>query len=167
MPLPSGTCTTPRRTIFSGPRPVMASPPSVIVPEAARVMPLIARNNVDLPAPLAPRMATRLPAPTLIETSRSASTDPYRTLRPLTSSIGGLTEIGRHHPGVAQHLGGRAVGDELAEIKHYKPVAQPGDERHVVLDNEKSEFEFLAQAEQDFAEACDLAVIETGDRLVE
>ena len=54
----------------------MVLPPSTIVPEAARAMPLMARNKVDLPAPLAPRIATRLPAPTLIETSRNASTDP-------------------------------------------------------------------------------------------
>ena len=76
MPLPSGTCETPCRTMASGPRPVIGSPFNVIVPDAARAMPLIARNKVDLPAPLAPRIATRRPVSTLIETSRKASTEP-------------------------------------------------------------------------------------------
>ena len=54
----------------------MVLPSSAMVPAAACAMPLIARNSVDLPAPLAPRIATRLPVPTLIETSRNASTAP-------------------------------------------------------------------------------------------
>jgi hypothetical protein len=51
-------------------------PRNVIVPDATRAMPLMARNKVDFPAPLAPRMATRRPVSTLIETSRKASTEP-------------------------------------------------------------------------------------------
>ena len=76
MPRPSGTCETPRRTISSAARLPIGSPRKAIVPDAARAMPLMARSSVDLPAPLAPRMATKPPASTLIETSRKASTEP-------------------------------------------------------------------------------------------
>src|ERR1700676_1784982 len=133
MPLPSGTCETPRRTISSGPSPVIGSPFSAMVPDAARAMPLIARGRVDFPAALAPRIATRPPVSTLIETSRRASTEPSRTQRPDTSSIVACAEIGEHHPGIAQHREGRTVGDELAEIDPFQPVAQPRDKGHVVL----------------------------------
>jgi hypothetical protein len=54
----------------------MAVPPSAILPDDALAMPLMARSRVDLPEPLAPRMATSWPASTFMETSCSASTDP-------------------------------------------------------------------------------------------
>src|SRR5262245_34879485 len=104
--------------------PVSALPSSAIAPDAAFAMPLIARNRLDLPAPLAPRIATSPPVATLIETSRKASTGPYLTLKSLTSSIGGLAQVRGHHLRIAQHVGWRAVRNQLAEVEHDQPVAE-------------------------------------------
>src|SRR5216683_6215764 len=160
MPLPSGTWAMPRRTISSGRRPVIAVPPSAILPDAALAMPLMALSRVDLPDPLAPRMATSWPVSTFMETSCNASTEPYRTLRSVTSSIGGLAEIGGDDAGVAQHLGGQTVGDELPEIEHDQPLAQPRHERHVVLDDQDAEAEFLPQLEQQRRQVVDLGIVQ-------
>src|SRR5260370_758048 len=139
MPLPSGTWAIPRRTIYSGRRPVIAVPPSAILPEAALAMPLMARSRVDLPDPLAPRMATSWPASTFMETSCNASTEPYRTLRSVTSSFGSLARIGCDGPRVAQHVGAPLARFPLApqyarQNQHFaqQPVVQravTGDEK--------------------------------------
>ncbi len=59
-----------------GARPVMSSPANRTVPDAGRVSPVIARNDVVLPAPLAPSSATMPESGTVSERSRTACTPP-------------------------------------------------------------------------------------------
>src|SRR3546814_5115027 len=57
------------------------------------------------------------------------------------SGDGGLVgaEVGLDDAGVVEDLGGRALGDDGAELERHHAVAEPREERHVVLDDERSE----------------------------
>ncbi len=72
MRRPSGTCATPRRTIWKVGSAVMSSPSSRIVPLRARGLPQIVISRVDLPAPLAPIRVTISPFATSRSTPCSA-----------------------------------------------------------------------------------------------
>ncbi len=62
---PSGTCTTPRRTISSGASRSRRTASTLMLPAEVRRSPEIARSAVVFPAPLAPSRATIWPSLTL------------------------------------------------------------------------------------------------------
>ena len=59
----------------------MSSPPTVTLPEVAGRKPVMIRRVVVLPAPFGPRNPRISPGATSKETSRTASTGPYRLCR--------------------------------------------------------------------------------------
>src|SRR5258708_18930149 len=113
-----------------------------MLPAVGVSVPLIAARVVDLPAPFGPTIATISPGCTSNDTECNATTRPYRAANPSTRSIailrggasGGCAEIRLDHLRVLAHFLGRALGDRPAVIEDVDSVAQPKDERHVVLD---------------------------------
>src|SRR5207245_1847999 len=84
---PSGTSAIPLRTRACGGSAVMSRPSSRIEPALGWCRPMIERSSVDLPAPLAPMIASVSPDATLRLTRVSACRYPCRTVSSLTSSI--------------------------------------------------------------------------------
>jgi hypothetical protein len=62
---------------------------------------------------------------------------------------------------------GSPQGDELTEIQHGHPVAQPHDERHAVLDEHNGKVELGAHGTDEIAEAALLVRVHAGRRLGE
>ena len=65
----------------------MSSPRYSIRPPAGGTPPPMALSRVVLPAPFGPTMVTNSPSPTSRETSASAWSPPYETLRPDSLSM--------------------------------------------------------------------------------
>jgi hypothetical protein len=107
-------------------------------PEVTGTTPVMQFSKVDLPAPLAPRMATISPGSTRRETPRSAATLPYAACRPSTwrsASLIGGSQVGFHDLRMAQDISRRAQRQGLAVDHRQAAVAQGPDHRHVVLDD--------------------------------
>src|SRR5438093_10139767 len=140
MPRPSGTCAMPSRAIDSGDRRAIGLPAKRMSPRVPTV-PEIARSVVVLPAPLAPRMATAWPSPTLSETPCSALKRPYdaSTSWSSRSAIVLHPEIRLDHRGIGPHLGGRPARDQPAEVEHVHGLRHVHDEVHVMLDEQHRE----------------------------
>src|SRR6266508_5211135 len=136
MPRSSGTSPSPRRARRWAGSPVIAAPSSVIVPAVGRCRPIRQRSSVVLPAPLRPTSVTTSPCATRIDTSCSTCASPYDADTPLTSSSGLTPEVGVDHPVVGAHLVVRALDQDLAALQDRDPVGQPGDDAHVVLDQD-------------------------------
>ncbi len=73
---PSATWPMPRLQIWCDSSRVISRPLKVMRPARARSMPAMVRMSEDLPAPLAPTMATMLPCGTSSETPASACASP-------------------------------------------------------------------------------------------
>src|SRR5437588_703352 len=138
------------------PRPIATiccSPPDSV--PAARRTP----SSVDLPAPLAPISATSSPARRSRSTPNSTGPAPKPAVRSRTSSSGcspaiglpptpvlplrgggrrvsprvALAEIGLDDAGVTEHVGGRALGQGLAEVQHNRALADADHHAHHAL----------------------------------
>src|SRR5207302_169884 len=134
MPWPSGTCATRRRAMDSGLRPTNSDPSSSTDPCRGLTNPGMVRTTVVLPAPLAPSTAVMAPSGTENETSLSATTPPYATVRWATSSMGHrLTEIGGGHVGVGTNFCRSPRRDDPAEVQDRDPVADGHHHVDVVL----------------------------------
>src|SRR5207244_32169 len=101
---PAGTSAIPARTRACGGNAVMSRPSSEIAPAAGWCRPMIERRSVDLPAPLAPMMASVSPGATVRLTSVSACRYPCRTVRLRTSSIDIDSEVDLLHLRVGENL---------------------------------------------------------------
>src|SRR5206468_3295135 len=136
---------------------ICCSPPES-VPESSVVV---------LPAPLGPRTPTISPTPTSSDTPLTAATLPYRASSPSTLSTRALpAEVGLDHARVGLDLGGRSLGDLLAEVQHGDPVGDAHHEIHRVLDEEDGLAQ-LAQAPDVLVEALELELAHARRRLVE
>ena len=120
----------------------MRSPSKRISPAPGRCSPDSVRSVVVLPAPLLPMRVDDLPgvdveADALDRLDLAVGDVEVADLeqgRP--SAPAGAPEVGLDDPGVALHLGRRAL-DQLAALhEHGHPVAQAEDEPHVVLDDD-------------------------------
>ena len=80
MRRPSGTCTSPLRTILSAGMCMMSSPMNLMEPVRERSKPERVFKVVDLPAPFAPISATISPSFTSKEMFLMAWSAPYHTL---------------------------------------------------------------------------------------
>src|SRR5215472_16189240 len=154
-PCPSGTWAIPALAMSSGLRPARSAPSSRIRPLRGRTRPLITRNSVVLPAPLAPSTAVIEPASAVIVTLSSARTSPY----PATSSsmasdaapsgwtpwapavlvtIGSArTEVGGRYRGVGLDLLRGAAGDHLSEVEDDERLAERHHQVHVMLHDDE------------------------------
>src|ERR1700749_3054493 len=106
------------------------------------------QGGVVLPAPFGPNNAPTSPGPTVSDSLRTAGMPRYPACRSLTASSGppstvvgaagaglaalgivrcgsaglGASEVGLDHRRVGPDLRGRALGDEVAEVKHHHVV---------------------------------------------
>ena len=76
-------------------------------------------------------------------------------------------QVGRDDPGVGQHLGGRAPGDDRAQLQGHEPVAQRRQQRHVVLDDDHRAAGLGLDPAQQRPERLGLALGHARRRLVE
>src|SRR5438034_4675354 len=151
----------------SGVSPVMSRPRNRTCPPAGRTRPITESSVVVLPAPLGPRTPTISPTPTSSDTPLTAATLPYRASSPSTLSTRALpAEVGLDHARVGLDLGGRSLGDLLAEVQHGDPVGDAHHEIHRVLDEEDGLAQ-LAQAPAVLVEALELELAHARRRLVE
>src|SRR3954452_5700915 len=191
---PSGTTATPARRIRSGRRPASSASSSDTEPASGLSTPATASTSVDLPAPLGPSSAVTSPRGMSNVTSWTTGRPPRATVRPLTrraSLIASASARSRRRPRsshdaqsrrllhvlgaqvradpllVAQHLGGRPGGDELAEVEHGGDLAARRDEAHVVVDEDHERTHVLGDAADDSAEMRGLLVGQAGGGLVE
>jgi hypothetical protein len=108
---------TPRRQIWRGVSPAIATPSSAIVPASGASWPFSMLKQVLLPAPFGPISASSSPAASANDTSSTARTPPNALRRLLTSSTGvtarpwkGTTKARRHQDGVPHGTLPRARG---------------------------------------------------------
>src|SRR5215813_5415893 len=168
MRRPSGTWTTPRRTIASGVRRSMRAPSTVIAPHEGRSSPEMARSEVVFPAPLAPRSATIWPSGIFMVTPLRALILPYPTSTDSRLSMDrGLAEIRLDHCGMIEDLCGAPACDIPTEIEYRDLVADRPDERHVVLDDDNRHADFAVDEPDDLRELACLFLIASGDGLIE
>src|SRR5262249_47656378 len=132
---PSGQCATPSASMRRAEAPVTSSPSNRMRPAAGTSRPEIALSVVVLPAPLAPISTTSSARSTVIETSATAATLPYRHCNPSTCSTG-APQIGADDLRVGLDLGGRAVRDDAALVEADHAVGHAHDGAHVVLDQQ-------------------------------
>src|SRR5580765_316699 len=114
-------------------RRVTSREPSVIVPDAARLMPAMRLMSVDFPAPFGPTTQMSSPGSTRSDISRSATAAPYRTSIDRSSSMR-FPQERSHDVAPPHHVLGNAFGDDLAVIEHDDPVRQRPYGAHHVLD---------------------------------
>src|SRR5581483_3533321 len=173
-PRPSGTWARPSRTICSTGQRVMSRPSRLTRPVVGVLRPLIVRNSVVLPAPLAPSTAVTVPGCTSSETPSTARTAPKSAVRFSTASMsgcgGGLVcglaaEICLEHGGVLLDLCRRAGGDHTAEVEDGDAVADRHHEIHVVLDQHHCDL--VPQGADQFRQLGHLGAGEAAGRLVE
>ena len=181
---PSGTTATPAPRICSGRRRVRSSVAEQDAAGARRAArPPTASTSVDLPAPFGPSSVVTSPGGISSETSCSTGRPPRgdgssaleaqraaASTRRRRSSRRQLllgAEVGAHHVLVAQHLGGRAGRDQLAEVEHRGRRAAGRDEAHVVVDEDHQRAELLRDALDHPRQVLGLLVGEAGGRLVE
>src|SRR4051812_1683106 len=124
VPRPSGTCATPRRAIDSGVRRKTFAPSSSTSPLVLTV-PETARRVVVLPAPFAPRIATKSPSSIARLTSWRARISPYRACTPRSSridkSLPQAIELRVRQPGCAEVRRDVAVATfDLAHDAHHR-----------------------------------------------
>src|SRR5437773_9717551 len=98
-------------------RPAMFSPRYSIRPTAG-TPPAMALSSVVLPAPFGPTMVTNSPSPTSRETSASAWSPPYETLRfeTLNTAEPALAQVGLDDGGIAHDVGRRPLRDAAAVV---------------------------------------------------
>ena len=109
------------------------------------------------------------------ETSCTTGRPPRATVTPESRSGASLTplldvlgaEVRADDLLVAQHLGGRAGGDELAEVEDGRDLAAGGHEAHVVVDEDHERARVLRDAADDVPEVLGLLVGQAGGGLVE
>src|SRR5438094_10226294 len=151
----------------SGVSPVMSRPRNRTCRPAGRTRPITESSVVVLPAPLGPRTPTISPTPTSSDTPLTAATLPYRASSPSTLSTRALpAEVGLDHARVGLDLGGRSLGDLLAEVQHGDPVGDAHHEIHRVLDEEDGPAQ-LAQATVVVAERFELELADARGELYE
>src|SRR5258706_14152547 len=167
MPRPSGAWLIPRITRRSARRLVMSCPSNRIRPEATGRSPEMARMVVDLPAPLPPIRATTSPSSTSRLIPCRAWIRPYSSVMlSISSSIGRYPQVSRDHARVVTDLGRDPLGDLLAELQDYDPVADPHHQAHVVLDEQHGHPGIADLADQR-EEVRLLRRVEAGGRLVQ
>src|SRR3954470_23473672 len=125
----------PRRTIACGGRAAMGWPSKRISPSRRTVTPEMARSNVVLPAPFAPRTARVRPAPIDSAMSCRAGTRRYQADAPASSRSASDAKIGLEHRLAGADVGRAAGADLLAEVQDDHVVAEAHDHVHVVLDD--------------------------------
>src|SRR6201996_2001492 len=146
---PSGTIATPAARIFSGRLPASSTPSRDTDPGRGLSTPPTARTSEDLPAPFGPSRAVTSPAGTGMDTSLTTGRPPRSMVMSRSSSNGIVrpplfplasylrrSEVGAHHVLVPQHLRGGARRDQLAEVEDRGRLADRGDQRHVVVDED-------------------------------
>ena len=113
-------------------------------------------------------MLTSSPCSTVRLTLCTASTSPYRTWSPQTSSnmIFFPPQIGFDDLGIVRHLRRSALSEFPAVIQHDDPVGEPHGHPHVVLDEEDGDPEFPDLPYQ-VLDDDDLLVAEAGERFVQ
>ena len=132
--------------------------------------PEMARSVDVFPAPFGPISATTSPIFTSTSMPRTASTGPYETSSPRISSIESVdlrdAEVGVDDPLVLEHRGGVADGDEVTQLEHRDPVAEPRDEVELVVDDEERHA-LVAEVYEIPREVLGLRRVEARRRLVE
>ena len=171
--LPSGTSAIPVRAIASGARPRSDSPAKRTSPPRTRTRPMIACSVVDFPAPFGPMRPTISPGATSNDTPRTAGTPPYATSSPATSSEltvvllhGRLAEVGGRDVEVLPDLSRRPLRERPSLVEDLDAVADPHDERHVVVDQEHARVVVVAHGAHHRGERGNLCLRETGRGLV-
>jgi hypothetical protein len=81
-------------------------------------------------------------------------------------ATGHAPQVGREHARVRLHLGGRALGDDGAELQHGDAVGQVHHEFHVVFHHQNGQ-PFGAQLRQQLGQRLLLKVAQAGGRLVQ
>src|SRR6266576_3211202 len=141
----------PPRTMSSVDIPRRERPAKVMSP-LQRTPPVIARNVVVLPAPLAPSNDTMPPSGTESET-------PWRTERG--------AEIRFDDGRVALHLGRRAFANLPTEVEHHDVIRDPHHKGHVVLHQQHRHAEVGMHAAKQARHRVHLFVTDSAGGLVE
>src|SRR5689334_9078601 len=121
---------------------MMSSPLRRIAPVLLRTMPMMARKVVVLPAPLRPMRVRSSPSRTSKVMPCRALDSAYQACRLSTARRGApsrlidASHIGRHDVGVRGHFGIGAFREHFAVLQNGDAIAQGGDDRQVVLDDE-------------------------------
>src|SRR2546423_5009638 len=139
-------------------------PSSLMSPLAGASSLEMTRSSVVLPAPFGPMTATDSPAFTSRLTSKSAWKLAYRALTRLMVSIG--TEIDLDHLGIARHLGGPSLRDDLAVVEHHAAIDHAHQHAHDVLDPDDSDAALRPDRREHVGRLLHLGVIEAAQRLV-
>src|SRR5678816_2253883 len=106
-----------------------------MAPAEARHRPMMVRRQVVLPAPLRPRSIVSAFCSTEKSTPWRMWYCPMWVLPPASWSRSGTChpEISLLHDGRGNHLGGRAVGDELPLVQDDDAVGERAHHVHLVL----------------------------------
>src|SRR3954462_2406103 len=112
----------PARALWCAGMRVTSRPRKDTVPLTCRCRPIRHRTRVVLPAPLRPASETTSPSFTRTSTPCSACAWPYHAVRPVTSSMFGLTQVRGDHPLVGADLVVASLGQDPALLQHRHPV---------------------------------------------
>src|SRR6201991_3277339 len=151
MPRPSGTKARPASTISCAGRPEILRPDSfTVLPGRQATIPAIAFSKELLPAPLAPRMTTISPRPTVSAASVRARCWPKATLRSETTSIGRRPQIGFDDGTIGQHAVRGPLGDLAAAIHDHAGIAKRADRvPHIFDQQDRQPFVFQGADQRD------------------
>src|SRR5205085_8048573 len=117
---------------------VMSCESKRTLPAEARHSPMMVRRQVVLPAPLRPSSMVSEFGATAKSTPCRMWYCPMCVLTPRSSSRSGTrdAQIGFLHDGGSNHVGRRALRDELALVQHDDAIGERAHHVHLVLDQQ-------------------------------